>query len=150
MAGRHAPREVIDLLTLGFATRYMRRLFADRDHIRSAVLNPGGSVILTGVMRNLEGTDEYSSQLGNDYHLDLLQAEVEITNNCPLHKDEPPFTEVQIAALLDWAKNLSPEEAEKSGLVTQEPGSLRRNRHYRNRHHSLNKLTNRMTGDDSG
>lgn len=118
----------------------MRRLIADRDYIRSAVLNPGGSVVLTGVTRYLEGTDEYSSQLGNDYHLDLLQAEVEITNNCPLHRDEPQFTSKQIAVLLDWANALSEEEAKLSGLTTQTPGALRRYRH-----HSVAKVTKRMT-----
>lgn len=137
---RQAPREVVDLLTLGFASRYMRRLIADRDYIRSAVLNPGGSVVLTGVTRYLEGTDEYSSQLGNDYHLDLLQAELEITNNCPLHDDAPPFTSKQIAVLLDWANALTEEEAQLSGLTTQTPGSLRRYRH-----HSVAKVTKRMT-----
>lgn len=136
----YAPREVVDLLTLGFATRYMRRLIADRDHIRSAILNPGGSVILTGVTRYLEGTDEYSSQVGNDYHLDLLQAEMEITNNCPLHSDEPKFTAKQIAVLMEWANHLSDEEAEISGLKTQNPGALRRYRH-----HSVAKVTKRMT-----
>lgn len=137
---KQAPREVVDLLTLGFATRYMRRLFADRDYIRSAILNPGGSVILTGVSRDLEGADEYSSQLGNDYHLDLLQAELEITNNCPLHQDQPEFTPKQIAVLLEWAGGLSQEEAERSGLLSQTPGALRRYRHY-----TVSKVTDRMT-----
>lgn len=140
-ARAYAPREVVDLLTLGFATRYMRRLIADRDHIRSAILNPGGSVILTGVTRYLEGTDEYSSQLGNDYHLDLLQAEIEITNNCP-HKEhqEQPFTDKQRAVLFDWAANVSEQEAKLSGLTTQTSGALRRNKHY-----SVAKVTKRMT-----
>ena len=137
---RPAPREVVDLLTLGFATRYMRRLIADRDYIRSAVLNPGGSVILTGVTRDLEGTDEYSAQIGNDYHLDLLTAELEITNNCPVHHDAPKFTAKQIAVLMDWASNLSQEEAELSGLTTQTPGALRRYRH-----HTVAKVSKRLT-----
>lgn len=89
----------------------------------------------------MEGTDEYSSQLGNDYHLDLIQAEVEITNNCE-HEDHQqyPFTAKQIAVLLDWAGSLSEEEARLSGLVTQTPGALRRYRH-----HSVAKVTKRMT-----
>lgn len=118
----------------------MRRLMADREHIRSAILNPGGSVVLTGVSRDLEGTDEYSSQLGNDYHLDLIQAELELTNNCARCADEQRFTAKQIAVLLDWANSLDPQEAEKSGLLTQKPGALRRYRHY-----SIDKLTKRMT-----
>lgn len=139
---KQAPREVVDLLTLGFATRYMRRLFADRDYIRSAILNPGGSVILTGVSRDLEGSDEYSSQVGNDYHLDLIQAELEITNNCPHHADEPRFTAKQIAVILEWAGGLSQEEAERSGLLSQSPGALRRYRHY-----TVSKVTDRMTDE---
>lgn len=144
MERKQAPREVVDLLTLGFATRYMRRLFADRDYIRAAILNPGGSVILTGVSRDLEGTDEYSSQVGNDYHLDLIQAEVEITNNCPHedHQDLPRFTAKQIAVLMEWAGGLSQEEAERSGLLSQTPGALRRYRHY-----TIAKVTDRMTDE---
>lgn len=137
---KQAPREVVDLLTLSFATRYMRRLFADRDYIRAAIMNPGGSVILTGVSRDLEGADEYSSQLGNDYHLDLIQAELEITNNCPHHQDAPKFTAKQIAVILNWAGGLSQEEAERSGLLSQSPGALRR---YRS--HTVGKVTDRMT-----
>ncbi len=137
-----APREVVDLLTLGFASRYLRRLFADREHIRAAIISPGGSVILTGLTRYLEGTDEYSSQIGNDYHLDLIQAEIEVTNNCPLHADEPKFTAKQIAVLRDWANNLSQDEAEMSGLTTQSPGTLRR---HKNR--SIDKVAKRMSDE---
>jgi hypothetical protein len=137
-----SPRETVDLLSLGFASRYMRRLIADRDNIRSALLSPGGSVILTGVSRDLEGTDEYSSQLGNDYHLDLIQAEMELTNNCEWCSDLPRFTKLQIDTLLSWAKALSPEEAATSGLLTQSPGALRRYRH-----HTVAKLTDRMKTD---
>lgn len=139
---------MVDLLSLGFATRYMRRMFADREHIREAIINPGGSIILAGVNRNLEGTDEYSSQLGNDYHLDLIQAELEITNNCVYPGDDkhppcselPRFTAKQIAALMSWSAALDPEEASKSGLLTQSPGALRRTRHY-----AVAKVTKRMT-----
>lgn len=139
MQRKASPREVVDLLSLGYASRYMRRLIADRDHIRAAILSPGGSVILTGVSRDLEGTDEYSSQVGNDYHLDLIQAEVELTNNCKWCADKKKFTKLQIETLLAWANALSPEEAATSGLLTQTPGALRRYRH-----HSLAKLTERM------
>lgn len=100
-------------------------------------------MILTGLTRYLEGTDEYSSQLGNDYHLDLIQAEIEVTNNCSHEEHQQhPFTEKQIAVLLDWAGNLSEEEAVRSGLTTLGPGALRRNRHY-----AVAKVTKRMTDD---
>lgn len=105
-------------------------------------MNPGGSVILTGVTRDLEGSDEYSAQIGNDYHLDLLTAELEITNNCPVHS-EYPFTAIQIDALLGWAEKLTDEEASRSGLKTQTPGAFRRSRN-----HAVTKVTKRMTSDE--
>lgn len=135
-----SPREVVDLLTLGFATRYMRRLLADRDHIREAIMNPGGSVIITGVDRFVEGTDEYSSQLGNDYHLDLIQAELEITNRCAQCAHLPQFTDKQRESILDWGRSVAPEEIEKSGLLTLRYGAIRRMRH-----HTVAKVTKRMT-----
>lgn len=142
MAARSpSPREVVDLLTLTFAPRYLRHLVAHRDYIREAILNPGGSIILNGSDRvGLEGSYSYDSRLDNDFYLDLLQAEMEITNHCIWCEDEPKFTPKQIVTLLEWAKNLSHEEAERSGLLSRRPGAIRRTRH-----HSIGKLAVRMS-----
>lgn len=118
----------------------MRRLFADRDFIRAAVLNPGGSVILTGTDRSIESANDYSAQIGNDYHLDLLQAELEITNNCEWCADEPKFTDKQIEVLLAWAAYLDQEEMDRSGLSSLNGGALRRRRQ-----HAVHKVAARMT-----
>ena len=78
---------------------YFVRLLVERHGIRAALENPGGSVILTNVASKTEteASQHYSSMLGNDIHLDLIEAE-KIVSELPGD---------QRKALLDWVDGLS-------------------------------------------
>ena len=80
---------------------YMRRLLIERNHIRAALENPGGSVILMGVAATVEQTTSFSSVVGNDYHLDLIELEGVISR---LPAD-------QRRALMAWADGLTSKQA---------------------------------------
>jgi DNA-directed RNA polymerase specialized sigma24 family protein len=64
-----------DLPVLRYTTDYFIRLLTERHAIRAALMDTGGSLILTGVAATTESTHRYSRRLGNPFHLDLLEAE---------------------------------------------------------------------------
>lgn len=99
-----------------YTTDYVRRLLIERHHIRAALTNTGGSVILMGVAATTEQPQSYSSVVGNDYHLDLLEAEKVIS--------ELPAD--QRAALLAWADGMSSKQA--ADWFHVKPGALRMRR----------------------
>lgn len=98
---------------LRYTTDYLRRLLIERPYIRAALVNPGGSVILTGVAATTETPSTYSSVVGNDFHLDLLEAEKVIA--------ELPAD--QRVALTAWADGLSSKQAAQWFHI--QPGALR-------------------------
>jgi len=54
---------------------YLKRLLIERHAIRAALENPGGSIIIQQARKaELDALTEYSSVIGNDWHLDLLDA----------------------------------------------------------------------------
>lgn len=95
---------------------YLRRLLIERHHIRSALVNPGGSIILMGVAATIENPTAFSSVVGNDFHLDLVEAESVLA--------ELP-TETRLA-LLAWADGLSSRQAAEYFGVR--PSALRKRR----------------------
>lgn len=101
-----------------WTTRYLKRLLIERPAIRARLENPGGSVILMGA-DNIEHRGEYSPVIGNDIHLDLLEAEQAVASL--------PATDQQ--ALLRWTGSLTPaqeaEYLEARGRVVK-PASDRR------------------------
>lgn len=85
-----------------FTPTYVKRLLIERHAIREAITNPGGSIIVNQARKaELDALTEYSSIIGNDWHLDLLDAEeaIEVL--------EPEARE----ALLLWCDGLSASEA---------------------------------------
>jgi DNA-directed RNA polymerase specialized sigma24 family protein len=80
---------------------YLRKLLIERPKIRAKLLNPGGSVILTGTAASTEQTTEYSSQIGSGPHLDLVEMEMQLAE----------LPEEQRNALIAWAEGVTPREA---------------------------------------
>src|SRR6266568_638887 len=98
---------------------YLKRLLIDRHYIRARIDNPGGSVIMGAAQRvELEATNQYSTVLGNDYHLDLLEAEKTLSE---LPGDEQ-------FRLLRWCDSLPPQIAAEFAqkIVARRPGPRKR------------------------
>jgi len=66
---------------LKYTSEYVRRLLLERHHIRAKLENPGGSIILTAsALPDFErGGIEYSSEIGNSFHLDLMEVEEQLS-----------------------------------------------------------------------
>lgn len=84
-----------------YSNDYVRKLFLESPYIRARLENPGGSVILRGTAADTEAPQEYSSQIGSGFHLDLLEAEIKFA-------ELPPE---QQAALAAWRDGVSAKEA---------------------------------------
>lgn len=63
-----------------YTNDYVRRLLLERHHIRAKIENPGGSIILTAsALVDVErGGVSYSSEIGNSFHLDLIEVEEQL------------------------------------------------------------------------
>jgi hypothetical protein len=81
----------------------LKKLLIERHAIRAALEHPGGSIITAGPAQaaDAENLPSYSSVVGNDFHLDLLEAEREVNILQPRDRIE----------LLSWCDGLSPSEA---------------------------------------
>lgn len=106
---------------------YMRRLLIEAPYIRAKLENPGGSVIQTGVTADTEALNEYSSQIGSSFHLDLIETE--------LHLSDLPTDQQQ--ALLAWAAGVS---AKQAALYYSAKGTVLRKRRER----GVDTLTEKM------
>jgi hypothetical protein len=104
-----------EIKALSYTTKYFLRLLAERHAIRSALKNHGGSIILQGY--NRVGIDfSYPSAIGNDFHLDLLEAEEMLTE----------MSTADRVALTGWADSLKAEQA--TDFTTATPAALRQRR----------------------
>jgi hypothetical protein len=103
---------------LGQTTDYFIRLLSERHGIRAALENPGGSVILANAAARTEteASQHYSSVLGNDIHLDLIEAE-KIVKALPGD---------QRRDLLQWIDRLPSSEAARYSDV--KPSAIRARR----------------------
>ncbi len=81
--------------------RFVKRLLIERHGIRAAIESPGGSIILAASSLDLDALKTYSSVIGNDWHLDLIEAE-RLVNELPRE---------QRIALLAWCDGMSPQDA---------------------------------------
>ena len=95
-------RSLADLLgdppVVKWTTRYLKRLLIERSSIRARLENPGGSIILMAI-EQLDASP-YAPTIGNDFHLDLIEAECEV-NKLPLGDR---------MALLKWVHDLTPAQ----------------------------------------
>lgn len=129
---RRATEQEINSHPVNYTTGYLRRLIAERPYIRAALYNHGGSIITNGASLDLEGQDVYTSQIGNDYHLDLVETERIIM--VELNGD-------QRKVLLMWAENIEDDLAAE--LMRIKPGALRKRRQR-----AAERVVERMSGDE--
>lgn len=99
---REVVNKEVDAHPVNYTTAYLRRLIAERPYIRAALYNHGGSIITHGVSLDLEGQDVYTSQIGNDFHLDLVEAEEIILTD---------MSKQQRDTLIDWADGINEKMA---------------------------------------
>lgn len=87
---------------VGWTTEYLLRLLIERHYIRSALENPGGSIIVSATRAaEADQLSTYQSFIGNGFHLDLLSAEQQV-NGLELHER---------VELLAWCDGLNTREA---------------------------------------
>jgi DNA-directed RNA polymerase specialized sigma24 family protein len=116
-----------------YTSDYLRKLLIERPKIRAKLLNPGGSVILTGTAASTEQTADYSSQIGSGPHLDLIEMEIQLAE----------LPEEQRNALIAWAEGVTPREA---ALYFSAKGEAIRKRRER----GVDTLVDKMNDEGSG
>jgi DNA-directed RNA polymerase specialized sigma24 family protein len=119
-----------------YTNDYVRRLLAERHHIRAKVLNPGGSIILgfSGIT-DLERLDDYSSQVGNSFHLDLIEVEDQLSE----------LPKVQVETLKAYMDGMTSDQA--AHLLTVRGGVTIRSRRRRAVQRLARKMNDQRTGD---
>jgi DNA-directed RNA polymerase specialized sigma24 family protein len=126
-------------MSVRWTTAYLKRLLIERHAIRAKLENPGGSVIVSSTRKaETEAVTEYSHVIGNDYHLDLLDAE-KVVNGLP---------SPERVRLLLWCDGLSPTEAAQFASV--KPGSLKRAAQSMARKATLDKAVEKLNEEDGG
>lgn len=116
--GSGGPEVGADPESIHLTNHYVRRLLAEATYIYCKLYNPGGSVILTSTgLIDADRTYEYSSQIGNPFHLDLIDLQVEMQSISKKERD----------ALYAWAEGLTPIEAARY-LHATGPVALRKRR----------------------
>ena len=119
-----------------YSNDYVRKLFLESPYIRARLENPGGCVILRGIAADTEAPQEYSSQIGSGFHLDLLEAEIKFS-------ELPPE---QQAALAAWRDGVSAKEA---SMYFAAKGAVIRKRRERGVDNMTKKLNEDERQDDS-
>jgi DNA-directed RNA polymerase specialized sigma24 family protein len=121
-------------MSVRWTTAYLKRLLIERHAIRAKLENPGGSVIVSSTRKaETEAVTEYSHVIGNDYHLDLLDAE-KVVNGLP---------SPERVRLLLWCDGLSPTEAAQFASVR--PAALRKSRER-----TTKKIVEKLNEEDGG
>lgn len=101
-----------------YTNHYVRRLLAEAVYVYAKLENPGGSVILTSTgLIDADRTYEYTSQIGNPFHLDLIDLKQKMKELSKKERD----------ALLAWAEGLTPLQAARY-LHATGPVALRKRR----------------------
>jgi DNA-directed RNA polymerase specialized sigma24 family protein len=122
-----------------WTTAYLKRLLIERHAIRAKLENPGGSVIVSSTRKaETEAVTDYSAVIGNDYHLDLLDAE-QVVNELP--------TDERLRLLL-WCDGLTPQEAAQFASIR--PGSLKRDAQSHARRKTLDKAVGKLNEEAGG
>ena len=97
-------------VALRFLTKKERRYLLERHHVRAKLENPGGSVLLTAsALVDSDRPEGYSSQVGSDSHLDLIEAEVKVNDLL----GEGLITKQDVADVLAWFDSLDSLSASK-------------------------------------
>ncbi len=107
-----------------YTTEYVRRLLAEAAYVYAAIENQGGSVILTNTgLVNSDRTFDYSSQIGNQFHLDLIELQQLMDTVCSKGEKD---------ALIAWANGLTQSQAaiylQSTGGIKVKGATLRKRR----------------------
>lgn len=125
-------------MALKFTTDYVRKLIVERHHIRAALTNPGGSVILTAsALVDADRSEAYTSSIGSVFHHDLIETEAmlkELVESKTISKDE-------LAALMMWFDSLDSLQA--SQFLSAKPATVRKRQSR-----GLGKLVKALNGED--
>lgn len=117
-----------------WTTAYLKRVLIERHAIRAKLENPGGSVIVSSTRKvETEAVTDYSAVIGNDYHLDLIDAE-QVVNELPVRER---------LRLLLWCDGLTPQEAAQFASVR--PAALRKSRER-----TTKKMVEKLNEEDGG
>jgi hypothetical protein len=101
-----------------WTTDYLKRLLVERDAIRAALYSPGASILLNRADRvGVEAQYSYSNVIGNDFHLDLIEAEKAVAALPKADRD----------ALMAWVDGLTSQQA--SYFYGVRPGAIRVRQH---------------------
>jgi hypothetical protein len=91
-----------------YTTEYVRRLILERAFIYAKLYNPGGSVILrTSDIVDHDRALGYSTEIGNTFHLDLIELEMALQELV----DNKLYTKKEIESLLTWFDGMSARDA---------------------------------------
>lgn len=87
---------------------YIRKLLVERFYVYARLFNPGGSIILRASdIVDHDRPTGYSTEIGNNFHLDLIELEQEFNNLI----DEGILTQKEVEAILSWSQDLTPHQA---------------------------------------
>ncbi len=123
-----------------YTSHYVRRLLAERHHIRAKLENQGGSVILTATSRVDADRDiDYSGQIGNPFHLDLIELEMWMSE----------LTKGERDALEAWSDGMNTQQA---AIYLNAKGSISaiRKRRQRGIEHITGKANDQSGNDRHG
>ena len=129
------PRlSVDDPDAIRYTNDYIRKLLAEAVYIYAKLQNPGGSIILTSTaLIDADRGYEYSSDIGNVFHLDLIELSEQMRRLSRKERD----------SLWAWAIGLSPQQAamylQARGTVRLGPDAIRKRRQR-----SVNALTENL------
>jgi hypothetical protein len=84
-----------------YTNDYVKRLIIEFHYIYARLLNPGASIILRGTAASTEQGEQYSTEIGSSFHLDLIELQREL-RKLPANERK---------ALITWALGLSSQQA---------------------------------------
>lgn len=117
-----------DPLALRRTPEYNKRLLIERPYIYAALHNQGASIVLHGAAATTDAVSNYSSVIGNDYHLDLIELDTVLKED---------FSKEERDALESWSSGMSSSQAAYYQDI--KPTSIRKRRQR-----ALEKLTERL------
>lgn len=107
--------ELVEPQVISQTARYLRRLIIESPYIRARLHNPGGSILLMPTSN--PDQVQYGSQIGNDAHLDLIEAEQVLNED---------FSKGERDTIMTWALGFTSAQAAEYNSV--KPSAIRKRR----------------------
>lgn len=124
--------ELVEPQVVSQTARYLRRLIIESPYIRARLHNPGGSILL--MPTSDPGQVQYSGAIGNDAHLDLIEAEQVLGED---------FSRGEQDTIMQWALGFTSAQAAEYSTV--KPSAIRKRRER-----AIEKLETRLNGRIGG